>query len=62
MRKAPKSNNNKKLTKQRCCVLCCCYCVYLFAMVSGSCRRQLRALYSFAVTRAFLSLSLLVLA
>lgn len=44
MRKAPKSNNNnKELTKQRCCVLCCCCCgVYLFAMVSGSCRRQLR--------------------
>lgn len=60
MRKAPKSNNNnKKLTKQRCCVLCRCCCCCL-PVRDG--QRKLpttaeRALYSFAVTRAFLSLS-----
>lgn len=60
MRKAPKSNNNnKELTKQRCCVLCRCCCCCL-PVRDG--QRKLpttaeRALYSFAVTRAFLSLS-----
>lgn len=64
MRKAPKSNNNnKKLTKQRCCVLCCCCCcgVYLFAMVSGSCRRQLREPCTVLRSHVPFSLYLLVL-
>lgn len=59
MRKAPKSNNNNNKRALR------SVRVYLsiVAMVNGSCRRQLRALYSFAVThtRVFLSFSLTAL-